>query len=113
MVIEQATRLRIGSLQHLKAPIQQVAVLAVRFDTAADPAGGFQHLKRNSPGVQAVGTGQAGDTAADDDDWVFCMCHGRFRLGMGCLRSDQYNGKHAWTQMTGITDARRMLNLAN
>ena len=82
LVIEQATRLWIGGLQHLKAPIQQVAVLAIRFDAATDPAGGFQHLHRHPPAVQAVGTGQAGDTAADDDDWVFCMCHGRFRMGL-------------------------------
>ena len=31
-------------------------------------------------------------------------------LGIGCLRSDHYNGKHAWTQMTVITDARRRID---
>ena len=83
LVIQHAARLRVGGLQHLKTPIQQVAVLAVRLDAAADPAGGFQHLHRHTPAVQAAGTGQAGDTAADDDDWVFRMCHGRFRSGVG------------------------------
>ena len=70
-------------------------------------------MHRHTPAIQAAGTGQAGDTAADDDDWVFRMCHGTFRSGVGCLRLDQYNGKHVWTQTTGITDARRMLDLSD
>jgi hypothetical protein len=83
LVIERAARLRIGGLQHLKTPIQQVAVLAVRFDATTGPAGGLQHLHRHTPAVQAAGTCQPGDTAADDDDWVLRVCHGRFRLGLG------------------------------
>lgn len=74
----QVDRLGAAGEHRLRAEVDLDARDLAGHELAAEPGGRLQERDPQAGGDQAVGGGQSGDTAADDDG----MAHGRVRILM-------------------------------